>query len=90
MGYVGSESLKNEVFRVLAKILSTRICFLLHHENVNGLLIFCKNNMFGKSLVLELWSKNLKANQNAGFFKLEYFKNMLRYEVEFLDVTRGP
>ena len=46
--------------------------------------------MFGKSLVLELWSKNLKVNQNAGFFKLEYLKNKLRHEVEFLDVTRGP
>ena len=46
--------------------------------------------MFGKSLVLELWSKNLKVNQNAGFFKLEYLKNKLRHEAEFLDVTRGP
>ena len=46
--------------------------------------------MFGKSLVLELWSKNLKANQNVGIFKLEHLKNKLRYEVEFLDATRGP
>ena len=44
--------------------------------------------MFGKNLVLELWLKNLKANQNAGFFKLEYLKNKLRYKVEFVDVTR--
>ena len=46
--------------------------------------------MFKKNLVLELWSKNLKANQNGGFFELEYLTNKLRYEVEFLDVTRGP
>ena len=46
--------------------------------------------MFEKSLVLELWSKSLKVNGNARFFKLEYLKNKLRYEVEFLDVTRGP
>ena len=46
--------------------------------------------MFGKNLVLELWSKNSKTNQNAGLFKLEYLKNKLRYEVEFLDVTKGP
>ena len=39
--------------------------------------------MFGKNLVVELWSKNLKANQNTGFFKLEYLTNKLRYEVEF-------
>ena len=64
--------------------------FLLQHESFNGLLTFCKNNMFGKNLVLELWAKNLKTNLNAGFFKLEYLKNKLRYEVEFLNVTRGP
>ena len=46
--------------------------------------------MFGKNLILELWSKNLKVNQSAGFFKLEYLTNKLRYEVEFLDMTRGP
>ena len=46
--------------------------------------------MFGKNLALELWSKNLKANQNVGLFKLEYLKSKLRYEVEFLDVTGGP
>ena len=34
-------------------------------------LTFCKNNMFAKNLVLELWSKNLKTNENAGFFKLQ-------------------
>ena len=34
--------------------------------------------------------KKLKANQNVGFFKLEYLTNKLRYEVEFLDLTRGP
>ena len=31
--------------------------------------------MFGKILFPELWSENLKANQNAGFFKLEYLTN---------------
>ena len=90
MGSAGSKSPKNEVFRVLAKILSTQICFLLHHVSVNGLFTFYKNNMFRKSLVLELWSKNLKTNQKARFFKLEFLKNKLRYKVEFLDVTRGP
>ena len=64
--------------------------FLVQRESVNGLLTICKNNMFGKSLVLELWFKNLKSNQNAGLFKLEYLKVKLGYEVEFLDVTRGP
>ena len=41
-------------------------------------LTFRKNNMFRKNLVLELWSKILKANQNAGFFKLEYLTNKLK------------
>ena len=64
--------------------------FLLQYERVIGILTFCKNKIFGKNLVLELWSKNLWTNQNAGFFKLEYLTNKLRYEAEFLDVTRGP
>ena len=45
--------------------------------------------MFGKNPFLELSSKNLKVDQNRGFFKLEFLTNKLRYEVEFLDVTRG-
>ena len=44
--------------------------------------------MFAKNLVVELWPKNLKANQNAGFFKLEYLTN--KFQVEFSDVTRCP
>ena len=46
--------------------------------------------MFEKNLILELWSKKLKANQSAEFFKLEYLTNKLRYGVEILNVTRGP
>ena len=47
--------------------------------------------MFGKNLVHELWSENLKANQNGGFFKLEYLSNNLnKYKVDFLDVTKSP
>ena len=64
--------------------------FLLQYNSVNGLLAFCKINIFGKNLVLELWSKNLWTNQNTGFFKPEYLTNKLRYEAEFLDVTRSP
>ena len=63
---------------------------LFQHESLNGFLNFCKNNMFWKNPVLELWSRNLHFNQNAGFFKQEYLKTKLRYEVEFLFVTRGP
>ena len=46
--------------------------------------------MFAKNLVLEFCSKNLKTNQNAGFFKLKYLTKNLRYEVGFLDMTRVP
>ena len=77
---MSSESLKspkNESFRVLAKSYPLRYMFFLsHHESVNGLLIFYKNNMFGKNLFFKLLSKILKANQNAGFFKLEYLKKI--------------
>ena len=41
--------------------------------------------MSGKNLVLELWSKNLKTNQNAGFFKLQYFTKKLSCEVKFFE-----
>ena len=46
-------------------------------NTVNGLLTFRKTNMFGKNLFLELWSKNLKANQNGRFFKVEYLTDKL-------------
>ena len=48
------------------------------YASVNGLLTFCKNNVFGKS----------QANQNAGLFKLKNLINKLRYEVELLDVIK--
>ena len=34
--------------------------------------------------ILELWQRNLQANQNAGFLKLQYLTNEVRYEVELL------
>ena len=43
-----------------------------------------------KNLVLELWSKNLKTNQNAGFFKPQYLTKNLKYQVELLDMISGP
>ena len=43
-----------------------------------GLLTFFVNNMIRKNLVFGLWSKNLKTNQKADFFKLQYLKNKLR------------
>ena len=46
--------------------------------------------MFAKNLVFDLWSKNLKTNQAAGFFKLQYLTINLRSEVDFLDMTIGP
>ena len=40
-----------------------------------------------KILVLEVLAKMLSAN--AGFFKLEFILNNLRYEVHFLHVVRN-
>ena len=42
--------------------------------------------MFGKNLVLYLWSKILSTNQNAEFFKLQYIENYLSYEVKLLHI----
>ena len=79
---------KNEIYTVFSKILSIQICFfLLQHKSTNVILTFCKKNMFGKNLVLELWPKYLKNNQNAEFFKLQYRTKNLKYKVELLDVT---
>ena len=66
------------------------MCFLFQHKSANVFLTFCKNNMFVKNLVHDLWSKGLKTNQNVGFFKLQYLTKNLRYEAGFLDMTRGP
>ena len=32
----------------------------------------------------------LQTNQNAGFFKPQYLTKNVRYEVELLDMIRGP
>ena len=96
MDLEGSKSPKYEVFRAVKKSypLGCRKVFenvfLLQYESANGILTSSKNKMFGKNLVLQLWSKNIWTNQNAGFFKLEYLSNKLRYEAEFLDLTRSP
>ena len=67
-----------------------RYAFLIQHESANVFWTFCKNKMFAKILVYDSWSKTLKTNQNAGFFKLQDLTKTLNYEVEFLDMTRGP
>ena len=54
------------------------------------LLYFLQKQHVSKNLVLELWTKNLKTNQNAGFFKPQYLTKNMRYEVELLDMIRGP
>ena len=46
--------------------------------------------MFGKILVFELQAKMLSANQVAGFFKLQYLLNYMRYHLDFLYVGRHP
>ena len=56
-----------------------RYAFLLQYKNDDCLLTFCLDNIFGKNQVLELRSSNLKTNQNALFFKLQYLTNKLSY-----------
>ena len=74
---------KKVVLGDLRKILSIYVyLFLLEYENSIGILTFCRN------LVLEFYSKNTYTDQNEGFFKLQYLKNELSYEVEFLYAIR--
>ena len=61
------------------------MCFLLQYKCTNGILTFCKNNMFGKNLFLELWSENLLTNQNVALFKLQYLTNKLNFSL-WLDI----
>ena len=58
---------------------------LLQYKMPMVFFTFCISSTFSKNLALELWSKNLKTNQNAGFFKLQYV-----CEVEFFVMSRGP
>ena len=91
MGLEGSKSPKNEVFRFIKKSYPRRyICFFTSVWKCQWSFNFLQKQHVWRNLVLELWSKKLQANQNAGFFKLEYLTNKLRYEVEFLDVIKAP
>ena len=67
-----------------------RYAFLLQHEVLKFFLYLLEKQNVCKNLVLELWLKNLETNQNAGFFKPQYLTKNLRYEVEFLDMIKGP
>ena len=85
----GLESLKVPKVRFLGfwqKSYLFRYAFLLKHEVPMFFLYSLPKQHVCKNLVLELWSKNL----NAGFFKPQYLTKNLRYEVEFLDMIRGP
>ena len=67
------------------------MCFLSSAQDANiSFFYFLQKQYVCKNLVLELWSKNLKRNQNTGFFKPQYHRKNLRCEVEFLDMIRGP
>ena len=83
---LGLEDLKSPKVRFLGfwqKSYPFRYAFLIQHESVNVVLTFCKNNMFAKNLVFDLWSKNLKTNQNAGFFKLQYLTKTWGMKLNF-------
>ena len=53
-------------------------------------LYFLQKRHVSKNLVHEFSTKNLKTNQKTGFFKPEYLTKNLRYEVESLDMIKGP
>ena len=51
-------------------LIHSYVLFLFEYEITNVLLTFCpltfcKSHISGKNLVLDLWSENLKTNQNA-------------------------
>ena len=46
------------------------------------------NLVFRKNLVFELWTKIIRIYQVAGFFKIQYLREKLNYEVCFLYMIR--
>ena len=72
--------------RVLAKVLSIKI---QQCKVPMFFLYFLLKQHVSKNLILELWTKNLKTNHKARFFKPQYLTKNLRYEVEFLDMIRS-
>ena len=81
---------KVRFFRVLAKILSIQICFLTLTQSANVFFVLLAKTTCSQNLVLELWSKNLQTNKNGGFLIPQYLRKNLGYEVEFLDMIKGP
>ena len=81
---------QSKVFRVLAKILSIEIHFFSSAWKCQYFFwLFVKTTYLQKIWFLSYGRKTWK-NQNAGFCKLQYLTKNLRFEVEFLDMTRGP
>ena len=71
----GSKSPKNEVLRFYQKSYPLRYVFFASSWKCQWSFNFLqKQHVWEKS---GLWSKNLKANQNAG---IEYLKNKLKYD----------
>ena len=56
---------------------------MLEYEITIGVLTFCANNIRRKNPILELWLINYWTNQNAEFFKAQYFTNEAKYETHF-------
>ena len=59
---------------------------LICNENLNYLLCFCTNPMFGKIDVPEIWAKMLSANQTAGFFNQPYLQSKSIKWPDFLHI----
>ena len=88
LGFEVSKSLKNGPNKRFLGFWENLIHLDVFYFSTKVRMIFW---LFAKTtcLVLEFWSKNLKTNQNAGSFKLQYLTNKLRYEIDFLDMTKG-
>ena len=89
IGQKSPESPKMRLLEFWQKSNLLIFTFSHEYESTSDRLTFCKTCM-PENLVLELWSKNLQTNQNAGFFKLQYLTNVLSCDVEFLYAVRNP
>ena len=66
---------KQGFLSILKNFVISFLLNLFYKGNLYYLLCSCKNPIFGKILVPEIWAKMLSANEIAGFFSQSYLQN---------------
>ena len=88
----GLKKPQSKVFRVPAKLLSIYACFCYFSTKVPMFFFdfLQKQHIYKKSGSWVIAQKPLKQMRMQDFLNFNISQKNLRYEVEFLDMTRGP